>query len=623
MKIKGILTTILLLISVSYTQSQFDFQSSYQSIVCPEDWQVPDNDNIDCGYLTVPENRNDPEHGTIQLAVVILRSHNASPEPDPIVYLEGGPGGSAISGLDLWLESPLRDDRDLILLDQRGTGFSEPSLLCVLPDNEAAVLDEQQINTLRDDFDKNNEYCNQQLQGRGVHLASYNTNENAADVADLRSALNIQTWNLYGISYGTRVALEVMRDHPQGIRSVILDGVYPADVDVSQQPLIIYQAFTNLFDACRKDLACNQAFPNLESRFYSALNQLDNALEDKKPNSQFDSDFDEQGWGISEMAADDIVNELFMLMYDTSIIPSLPLIIDAIIRDDDDDYWRAIGFQDVTDSQSSPEDVSIMQLSELIPQLDEQALAFVIKVVDVASVDELQTIEERIHPDDYIMLLGYIESYIYAPENIEVDRLMMEYLDVQTLYELDSHLMEMDDAAWVEINNYVDQNLQYEQLNGGLILNEDTMYYSVECNERYSLTEYEISAEIVSASNMPEIMKRILLDQQRIEFDKCSTWPSGQAQLNEVRPTISDIPTLIVSGQFDPITPVQFGDMATSHLSNGYHFVIPWSGHGSTPEGCGLSIMRDFLITPSEKPDAHCLSDIHFQFYTDIPTIVK
>ena len=84
---------------------------------------------VNCGILRVPEDRA-TGRGVVQLAVVRLRARSKNPAPDPILYLAGGPGGNASGRIDEWHDSPLRDDRDIILLDQRGTGYSLPSLDC-------------------------------------------------------------------------------------------------------------------------------------------------------------------------------------------------------------------------------------------------------------------------------------------------------------------------------------------------------------------------------------------------------------------------------------------------------------------------------------------------------------
>ena len=195
-------------------QPSIQSEASYAVEDCPFD--IPDGYDMECGYLTVPENRSDPNSATIDLAVAIVRVDN--PASDPIIYLAGGPGSSAIdefvSAPESWDINQFLYGSDLILLDQRGTGYSYPTLNCwemeqaaenSISDYDAAVA------------------CHDRLVSDGIDLTAYNSAESAADVEDLRIALGYDTWNLFGISYGTRLALEVMRDYPDGIRSVIID----------------------------------------------------------------------------------------------------------------------------------------------------------------------------------------------------------------------------------------------------------------------------------------------------------------------------------------------------------------------------------------------------------------
>ena len=107
-------------------------------------------------------------------------------------------------------------------------------------------------------------------------MKSYSSAENAADLAALREALGYDQWNLYGISYGTRLALTVMRDNPIGIRSVILDSSYPLQADLFETSLSnTDRSFSLLFSDCESDPDCNTSFPELETMFYDLVTQLD------------------------------------------------------------------------------------------------------------------------------------------------------------------------------------------------------------------------------------------------------------------------------------------------------------------------------------------------------------
>jgi len=114
--------------------------------------------------------------------------------------------------------------------------------------------------------------CYDRLTDDGINLSMYNSAQNAADVAALRTALDYEEVNLFGISYGTRLGLTIMRDHPEGIRSVILDSVYPPQVNGYEQgAYVFYRALRRVFNDCATDAACDAAYPDLEQVFYKRL----------------------------------------------------------------------------------------------------------------------------------------------------------------------------------------------------------------------------------------------------------------------------------------------------------------------------------------------------------------
>lgn len=242
---------------------------------------VPAGYEPECGYLVVPENRAVLAGPSIRLHVAVFRSRSRDPALDPVVHLAGGPGSSSLGlagymfqqGMDAILER-----RDFILFDQRGTGYSRPRLDC--PEREALTpfLLERglAIDESRREIVAAFRTCRERLVAEGIDLSAYNSAASAADVNDLRLALGYDQVNLYAVSYGTRLALTVMRDYPGAVRSAVLDSAYPLEVNLytSLAPNA-ERAFDVLFDLCESDPACRETYPGLQNIFYQLVNELD------------------------------------------------------------------------------------------------------------------------------------------------------------------------------------------------------------------------------------------------------------------------------------------------------------------------------------------------------------
>ncbi len=252
--------------------------ASYAQAPCPNPIypgapQVDLGPNVECGYLTVPQNRADPNSRKIRLVVATRKTISASPKPDPVVYLAGGPGNTPlIHGFDDW-----QLDRDLILLGQRGTMKDDPFLSC--PEYDQFLVDAVGIGAEDPVYDEKSaaalRACRNRLADEVIDVAAYNTTENAADVADLRVAMGIDQWNIYALSYGTDLALQTLRDHPEGIRSVVLDSVLPPQANLAESGWAsAASSFTAIFDGCAADPACAEAFPDVRNEFTRLVNEL-------------------------------------------------------------------------------------------------------------------------------------------------------------------------------------------------------------------------------------------------------------------------------------------------------------------------------------------------------------
>ncbi len=234
-----------------------------------------------CGYLTVPENRSRPDGRTIKVFVArapaTATRGSATPAADPLVVLVGGPGGAGSISYVAMTADGINADRDVYFVDQRGTLHSDPLLNCPEFDtvgNELAGLPfTSDAATAKDRAAV--QACHDRWVAAGVDLSAYNTAENAADIADLRRALGIDRWDVYGVSYGSKLAAVLLRDHPDGIRSVVLDSVSPPNLNIAENWWSAPAgSFRGIFAACAAQPVCAAAYPHLESDFYDTVTRL-------------------------------------------------------------------------------------------------------------------------------------------------------------------------------------------------------------------------------------------------------------------------------------------------------------------------------------------------------------
>jgi pimeloyl-ACP methyl ester carboxylesterase len=283
--------------------------SAFQTTSCPFKLAagVVEGKDVQCGYLTVPADHSRPRGPTIRLAVAIFKASYSNPAPDPVIDLQGGPGTLLLDYASTWtpaaISSVWTGDRDFILLDQRGVGYSQPSLGC--QDNETLQA------------------CHDRLVRQGINLSDYNTIQNAEDVHDLVRALGYHQVNLWSISYCTLLALTVTRLFPSDVRSVVLDSTAPPQVDIETGfPAATQRAFDTLFQGCAASLYCNQHYPHLQAvfaRLVSDLNQHPATVQGTNPQT---------GKTVSGViTGDDVVNGLRNALYDTALIPMLPNLI--------------------------------------------------------------------------------------------------------------------------------------------------------------------------------------------------------------------------------------------------------------------------------------------------------
>lgn len=228
------------------------------------------------GILIVPENRLNPDSRTLKLAYKVLKAKQADSLKAPILYLQGGPGVPTLIMEENWKNHPLRNDRDIVLMDQRGTGASS--------DADCSNIGKAIIAIVRQDLSPKEELkaldsifnqCSKSLDKKGVDLAGYNSQENAADFEALRKDLGYEQWNLLGASYGSRLGLTIMRDFPNSVRSSIFVGVFPPESQLSGETIINFEkSLFEVLKRCEQSEKCNSRYPHLKNRLLGILKKL-------------------------------------------------------------------------------------------------------------------------------------------------------------------------------------------------------------------------------------------------------------------------------------------------------------------------------------------------------------
>lgn len=237
--------------------------------------QAGDTVQAQYGYLWVPENRSNPEGRLIRLGFVRFPSTAAEPGP-PIIYLAGGPGGSGIDaawGSRFPLFMQLRQAGDVIALAQRGTRGSIPHLACqypwVYPLEQALTRETFLESTL-----EWSQLCVDYWRGLGIDLAAYNTVENADDVEDLRIALGADRMSLWGVSYGTHLALSIIRRHPGSVHRAVLAGVEGPDHTL-KLPSAVQATLVRVDSLVRADSVAAAHYPDFLGTVRMVLDTLD------------------------------------------------------------------------------------------------------------------------------------------------------------------------------------------------------------------------------------------------------------------------------------------------------------------------------------------------------------
>ena len=277
-----------------------------------------------CGTVRVPRDYARPDGPRFALSVVVIQSEQKSELPDPVVYINGGPGEPITVYAAAQAKRPYALGRSLVLIDQRGTGDSEPR---ICPTMDRKLLDVTLLvgaeggvsaaDARRAAFDA----CRREALARGIDLSTFGTRVTADDFESVRRALNIVRWNLYGESYGTDVAMTLAALHPATVRSMVLDSMYPPDPRPSRATSVA-AARKAFFALCDSDPNCFAVSGGLARAYDQAKAQL--AREPLILPRPSGSNWTNERFVLTAAAFELVVTNL---LYYRNAYPTVPLVI--------------------------------------------------------------------------------------------------------------------------------------------------------------------------------------------------------------------------------------------------------------------------------------------------------
>lgn len=588
-----------------------------------------------CGRVKVPEDHNQPGGKTISLAFGVMKARSRFPAADPLVYLEGGPGQSSF-GIMSKLEQafrPWRDRRDIVFFDQRSGGLSGDSVDCrqALTDNVVEIARPgSTVNIGGIPDPKLMRQCVAELEAQGVPLALYNTTQNALDVPLVVKALGYGDYNIYGISYGTKLALEVMRSAPQGVRSVIIDGVAPSWVNLyNSHTQKIDEAIQHVVDQCAADKLCNDAYPNLERIFIETLQKAArgevlfrgetqsveavlmpvlarNGHADTVPITRFIPAYVYELWRGKEMPTVELLTSAeFSTPRDDAMVLKAAGRFNAEQKALVQQMLDNAAIASRAAAGSARAEAELRNATEvardfgpLARQFD-QELAAALASVSRADKGRLKA-----------ALVDYAAMRTARAEKASLQAFVTKHFDGATNERLTALITGMNDrelaASFTIIRR--DSHTALEPFVLGLYL----AVYA--CQEDVPFSSYEGYRATTAKLKYPHLGD-ITDRAAQLFFDACAPL-KPQPRENWHVPVQSAIPTLSIGGLYDTQTPASWAKIAVEKLSNAQTFLIPEAGHGAVLyQPCVADMGVAFTDNPDRKFDNSCAESIKVDWY--------
>jgi len=589
----------------------------------PGDGQV-EGENFTCGALSVPQNWNDYDNDNsvdtayLDLMYAVAKATSENPKPDPLIYLAGGPGSSAILNSNMEKYQQLRSDRDIILLDIRGVGLSqrlgydECLVLALQNDAPAEQVDAVaqaatqllgkvtgQIAAFKPITELNlpllNQICWEQFTTQGIDPNQFNTAAVARDVVELIQALGYASFNIDSVSYGTRLAMTIMNNLQEKVyneaapelRSVVLDSTFPPSTYLLRTVVRSDHDFMlQLLDECQADATCNQHYPNLNHMLQDLLHKLE-----QQPITSTD--------GEETVTLNQVVKELVGIGELRAAY--IPKMIDELERGVLDTYQA---LRDGQIGTGSPEPELVTDTTTEEPQIDtnDPVQVFVADAAALLSGDdatvfgfyiELVLVEE----DPLATLLQFIsETYTGT-----IGDQMMELAETLTPEDFSNsaYVAQLKANAAATMDPEDQLATARSGLIGGIPL---FLYTSIHCADDILHERFEDAVNSYNDLLFPQLTDLV---KSQAQAGRCENWPVSAAPIEVKDPVNSTVPALILQGAYDKPTPIYMGRRAARELEQGSYVLVPQQGHWTwrNAQGCVGQIANAFIQDPESAAE--------------------
>lgn len=621
----------------------FDARYPVSVEACPETTSPLDIEGhtLICGTVSVPENYDAPDGRRIPLEFALGRAHTTQPFPDAVVYLHGGPASGALGSIaamtDVILGSQ-RAHRDVVSFDQRAAMLSSTTVRCsgVMAENIVGLVRSGAGKPAIEGEEVSDETvfgpCIEELYASEADLTAYNTANNARDVRAVMSALGYPEYNIFGISYGTRLALEVLRTAPDGVRAVIIDGVAPTGVKLYDDLFGPHgDALEAMFDQCAAQPACAEAYPDLRQKTADLGGKL---TQTPIPAARGQIEIDatrfynliNQRTHHSALWARDLTAYLPRMIYELSDgnAATLDWYLDTHIdpRSKEPADLLGAGAERLSDDERALALAALATAQSMQAQRKTVAAAMEqLKhdlVTGVTAVSVAEAFDQRVTEagrdltrealfaaaKDYARMLAgprskeaiaaWIDSHFIGPDQQALSALVaaMNDADVERVFEMGATEIAPFEAA-------------VESVMG---------LYIYACQEDFPYNSQDGFEAALEAFPYALAATEPMQTELRNMYATCALFePAPRAEFHE--PVRSEVPVLVAGGTNDTQTSWKWSQLAAETLPHAQLVIFPNAGHGaSLYSDCGLDMNDRFILDPSAELDLSCVDALTPEF---------